>query len=873
MAKLLSLALALVLPSIAHSSAAVSYGLSSQNSQDLADEGMSVQAMEQVFQRSDKVHEESLAAIMRSMSLPKAVGVLEKSKLSKSEALVQAANFAITGKGKSNLRRQPKGYSGIDGARKLLNDMIYESLSKYDAEISKCTEFYSQQCAAMEVCRGQISAANYVAANSRALILDAQATINQCEVEIPTKRLELKQHNLKCEHELKKLNDRLKIVMGDIAIMTTILEMTDCEKAFAQKKHWSLMHCTDKCTKKSFIMFDHDGLQQKVDKLKSRVSQQLMADTFKDLFSGIEGLEAVEFLQVNASQTPVINKTEFNNPPVPRTEVPGNPCNDPDMGAPSQADKKAAKCSIKKSPQCYKLQERFLLIQAGMTDERDDLMEAIANLEHFCEETKRTFETQIEDAQDRLNNAQTKLAAATEKEANAGEIARQTATENSQLNDELVKQMKKCSANYINFETELCALKKIRGELYKIKGGGHSSFFQDCEVGKWDPEECTKKCNGGEQQLSRTVLSKPNGGAKCLPLFADRSCNNHPCPVDCRLEVWSGWSKCSAECGGGVSQRLREVKQAMKYDGKPCGATSQSVACNAQACEKDCELGSWTKWSTCSKDCDGGTKKRMKYVKHEPEGEGECPDEWSTKRLEYKKCNMNRCNVTTADKPMPCNRTMDIVLLIDGSGSLGKRGWKSEIKAAQSTVDAFIDSGKAEMAVILYSGPRTWGGVRKCSGKSSKKVDLATTCKIKTVTHFTDDLKKVKQLITALEWPQGSTLTSLALMTAKAEMSLGRKDAQSAVIVYTDGRPLSFRKTGDASRAIRKVSRLLWVPVTEFAPLKYIKSWATRRWEENVVKVNSFDELEKPEVVTHIVADLCPIEDQKLRFGRVETFE
>jgi hypothetical protein len=61
-----------------------------------------------------------------------------------------------------------------------LNDMIYESLSKYDTEIAKCTEYYSEQCAAMEACRGQIAASNYIAANSRMLILDAQATINRC---------------------------------------------------------------------------------------------------------------------------------------------------------------------------------------------------------------------------------------------------------------------------------------------------------------------------------------------------------------------------------------------------------------------------------------------------------------------------------------------------------------------------------------------------------------------------------------------------------------------------------------------------------------------------------------------------------------------
>merc|ERR1719395_236388 len=129
-----------------------------------------------------------------------------------------------------------------------------------------------------------------------------------------------------------------------------------------------------------------------------------------------------------------------------------------------------------------------------------------------------------------LAEAQTKLGAATQKEATAGETARQTAAEHDQLDEDLKAQMKKCTGNYINFETELCALKKIRGELMKMKGDGHSGFFQDCEVSKWDPEECTKKCAGGEQKLTRSVLTHPNGGTKCLPLAAMKSCNNQPCP-------------------------------------------------------------------------------------------------------------------------------------------------------------------------------------------------------------------------------------------------------------------------------------------------------------------------------------------------------
>jgi len=830
-------------------------------SSDVSENRVSIQSMQKVFARSERAHEASMTSMMHRMSTEKAAQIVTKSHPA-TPALIQATNLAL-GKG-SHLRKgkQPKGYGGIDGARKMLNDMIFESMTKYDTEIAKCTEYYATQCAAMEACRSQISASNYIAANSRALILDAQAVINVAEVEIPTKEQELKQHNLKCKHEIIRMNARLKIVLGDIAIMTMILKMTDCDaKNLLQTKSFALLSCVDKCTNKHFIKFDHDGLQEKVSQLQS-VSHNSMSETFGDLFEGIESLE------MSSQQPPAVNKTTFNSPPLPMTAVPKNPCTDPNMGAPSQADKAAAKCTIKKSPQCYKLQERFLLIQAGIQDERDDLMSQIQRMEHFCEETKLSYETQIADDKDTLSNAQTKLAAATEKEATAGETARQTATENSQLNLDLTKQMKTCSGNYINFETEMCALKKIRGELYKMQGGGHSAFFQDCAVAKWDAEECTKVCNKGMQKLTRSVLTHPNGGAKCLPLAAERTCNNIPCPIDCKLSTWSGWSKCSAECGGGVQQRLREMKMAMRYNGKPCGETSESQSCNGQACEKDCALSSWTKWSMCSKECDGGTRKRQKFVTEQPMGAGECPDRWDMKRLEYEQCAMHRCKVPGVDTPLACNKSLDVVLLLDGSGSMGKTGFAAEMKAARYFVDAFMGTDKAQLAVILYSGPRTWAGVGKCVGKTAKQVD-PETCGIKTVTHFTNDFKKIKQLITGLELPQGSTLTSLALMTAKAELPLGRKDSPSIVVVFTDGRPLSYRKTEIAAKEVREQARLLWVPMAANAPLKHIKEWATRRWQENVVPVPSWEALQKPDVITHIVANICPEEDPSVMdFGR-----
>ena len=129
-----------------------------------------------------------MAGIMKTMSTEKAWHVLEKNNLT-SPALVAVAgdlmeknrigpadSFAAAFLKRTNLRKkQPKGYAGLEGARNLLNDMIFESMSKYDAEIAKCTDYYSTQCSAMEACRGQIAASNFIAANSRTLILDAQA--------------------------------------------------------------------------------------------------------------------------------------------------------------------------------------------------------------------------------------------------------------------------------------------------------------------------------------------------------------------------------------------------------------------------------------------------------------------------------------------------------------------------------------------------------------------------------------------------------------------------------------------------------------------------------------------------------------------------
>jgi len=827
----------------------------------------SLAGMRRYFVRSDEEHSSAMSSISQRMNASSALHVLERHEQA-TPVLMQLARRVL----RTHMAKQQKtflqaskmmgtGYGGFKPALDLLNSMLYESMNKYDTEAAKCTDYYSRQCGFLEGVRSEVSASNYKAATCREKTLGAQANVEQLTDGAPEMSQQLKQTDLKCKHEVHDLDKRLKIVLGDIGVLTQILEMTECNEGESMLQA-SLLHCQSNCKQKKFLTLDHQDLQKHLSSLKSPVALGLVQEGFSALASdsSSDGDSEEAYSEDDESQPTVkMNKTAA---PVPRTQVPDSPCDDPDQGAPSSDDKRAAKCTVSGTPQCNKIQERFLLIQSSIMDERDDLKEEIQKTEGKCEDTKGNLEEQLKDAEQDLKDEQTKLADSMTCEANAGEEGRLSNKQHTEATADLKEMMKTCSGNYQNFETEICGLKKIRGELYKMRGSGKPPIFQDCQVSAWEAQECSKPCGGGVQKLTRSVATQPQGGAKCLPLAQMKSCQDMPCPVDCKLEAWAGWSKCSAECGGGVMQRLRDVQRHMKNNGKPCGETSETKACNVQSCESDCELSDWGAWGLCSKDCDSGTRKRQKFVKKQATGSGTCPGMWDTGnggRLAYTECNRHRCKLAPKAKTLTCKAKLDVVLLIDGSGSLGRKGWMASKKAAEAFVAAFEGDGtEARLSVILFSGPKSWSGVKQCFDQTSKPVDMERVCNIKVVKHFTKDLKRVRSAIKDLQWPKGSTLTSLALGAAASELNMGRKDARSVVAVITDGRPMSFRKTTVAARNIRKAARLLWVPVTRFAPLKRIREWATRRWQENVVPVKTFDDLAQPNVINKMIADICP---------------
>ena len=153
--------------------------------------------------------------------------------------------------------------------------------------------------------------------------------------------------------------------------------------------------------------------------------------------------------------------------------------------------------------------------------------------------------------------------------------------------------------------------------------GDYCYFHDACDLGEcpvhctmspWTMwTACSKKCrkldgNAGRQTRTRTIVDKGNGlGVQCGAERDTRTCNDHPCAVDCKVDKkWGAWGGCSKSCGAGVQIRRRSVLVKPMYGGERCPALAQTKSCNTQSCPRDCLLGKWSDWSQCTKSCNSG---------------------------------------------------------------------------------------------------------------------------------------------------------------------------------------------------------------------------------------------------------------------------
>jgi len=358
--------------------------------------------------------------------------------------------------------------------------------------------------------------------------------------------------------------------------------------------------------------------------------------------------------------------------------------------------------------------------------------------------------------------------------------------------------------------------------------------------------------------MSRSISTYPFRGAACPKLKEVVSCNLQQCPIDCKLADWNGWSKCSADCGGGVSERNRDVLQEALHGGEGCGATEESTSCNLQSCDKDCVLSEWTRWSRCSKPCNRGLRTRQKIVVTPTVGAGSCPS--VSARNQQQTCRRWRC----PSRPIRCRVKSDTVLVIDGSGSIRNKGWRMSKRAGKHIIKSMnLKESKSKMALLVYSGPRGYCNYYRCIGYSRSwayrrwcwRARGRPYCGVDTLSHLTSNTNLLLKKLRKAKFPRRGTYTKHALYAAKTELTRGRKNAKSTVIVMTDGHPADRAGTYYASKSVKKVARLVYVPVTRYAPLKYIKSWASG--PDAIVPVTRWWHFYRLRTINNIVASGC----------------
>uniref|UniRef100_A0A0G4HIB9 VWFA domain-containing protein n=1 Tax=Chromera velia CCMP2878 TaxID=1169474 RepID=A0A0G4HIB9_9ALVE len=395
-----------------------------------------------------------------------------------------------------------------------------------------------------------------------------------------------------------------------------------------------------------------------------------------------------------------------------------------------------------------------------------------------------------------------------------------------------------CQKTIKDRKSSMCGAIRVKTELMRMSSVPDEIW--DCEVSPFQEGECSKPCEGGVKTWSRSVILEPTPkyGTKCPPVSLSSQCNTVACPVDCKVTSWGMWTHCSVECGIGIKYKVRNVEQYASHGGQACPALQESADCNAGDCDKDCVLTDWGDWSQCSSYCGGGSQYRLKFVKEEAVGDGLCPAVRSNERYETQVCNEKSCAPGT---PV-CNTDIDLVLVIDSSGSIGKDNWAKIVEGISKIVHQ-VNLAHVQIGTIVFSD------------------------KVETYSVLTNDKDLIKDLYPGnLEkhWMGSVTNTHTALAQATKLLTEGgraQKGAKQAVVLFTDGMPCCMWNSQaltqeEAKDLIDSGRRLVTVPMGSSDAL-FIQTLSKLASADSTIAVPDFDKFVKEETIAKLVEKLC----------------
>jgi len=742
-------------------------------------------------------------------------------------------------------------------ARVALNDLVEKAWVELDDKIIECKEYQEMNRATFDQVVTDIGRLVEQITDLERVETESLEGIAKMEMEIKAVEEELSKETKIYNFNFAKNTEELTRRQNDLDVFQFILTFTRCDDATSllQNKVNETRICSIKGGGHSMCFRDH-AAQGKFNQMMSHSSKRAISE----ILAEVEGHKLPNFFQLSQDPAPESSFTTTANPaiaaaiadpaepvagadePLPKGFVPAPFCCEA-YGVACGPSGGGIMCSPD-PPDCGLLHDKLSLMWGDYKDKVDELTMEMNKNAYLFEELKITLNDQIQI----LANSKARFAMMLSESRSNLAADREEVKAKEQQKMDLEKAylafMKLCCerVKWIMFQ-DMCALIVVRNAVLESSSDCPGQEIVDCDVDNWVGKKCTVECDdscpavpdptevyecGGWQEIYRKIVVDPPDecGLRCPALTRTKKCNQKKCPVDCVMSEWSGWSKCTADCEGGVRSQTRSLVVKPKNGGIACNTAEETEACNTMSCDRDCTLTEWTPWEPCSVACGTGFQNRAKHVLIPTRGFGKCPTEDGPERAAEQECNTQPC---VGDEI--CIANQDLIIAVDGSGSLREDGFNSLKSYALDLLSKYhsryFGAGAMKIGLIEF-------------GNGIIMPDGVTVSPAMNVHTITADLGSVKTALEGMVQKKGFTNMAQAFALAETMYTAaGRKGSQSALMVITDGKPSFQFQTNELVQQLddKGVQRFFVVVSDAEKSLDLMKKWASAPWETNLLHV------------------------------------
>merc|ERR1719191_2703552 len=454
----------------------------------------------------------------------------------------------------------------------------------------------------------------------------AEATMESCQGEIQKQsdiianlESELAELTRQCKLTHDELFAAKVLVEEDLKVINLILNVTREEcvkmgvKVSAASASFLTVHACLGHDGKTYFETGTSLIQDQAGKLKTVSSQQAFQRALFELYgmdSPLPGKlnmklldefddddDTDDFPDGLTQPTEGDSFVQIHEGPAPEAGVSNKPKNN---------DQRERCNGVAAKPNCRKILDKLAVIRGEILDRLEVATKALQKWDAKCEAEIGAINQEITTARGIISVQTTELQKATAFHNGLAIEHGEQLVIKMQLCDDLREKYTECYKQLKEMEREMCGLLVIRQAVYnRVKNPDKKKaemMIQDCIMGDWVVGECSSTCldaqgRPGIQIISRMETGTPwdpnctqkdgklapedkcpgRYGASCPPDAVDRDCATEYCPIDCQMGDWSGWSECTAPCGGGSHERNRGILVPQDHGGKPCLGMAESA--------------------------------------------------------------------------------------------------------------------------------------------------------------------------------------------------------------------------------------------------------------------------------------------------------